>query len=872
MAKAKTLLTDIYNITETVDEIQKKYMDDIDSNTLAMGMFGYQNEMFSTILQDAIICAAETGNESFPTRAKFERDVLTYAVNYDVQHINAVPATMNVVIGILEKELLKKFKNDLFTIYRDCPIYIGKYEFHLDYNMVIQKSETPTGDIVYSAMYDFSTPNRLSNITNPYLSAPYIANVNSDKFVFINCTLSQVTYEDTYKNILSSDVIYNKTIDFTVENQLADFDVIVSQNGEKTTLTPIFEGQSSDAADNYCYYTYIDTNKIRIKFDRNNFEPKSGAEVHIAAVTTEGADGIFEYNSTVLQALKSSYTNYNSLYIYVQPLESSIGGSDRKSMDELKQIIPRQILSRGNITNNKDIENYFNTLENNRLIFYKRRDNQITRLYYAYLLVKDESNNIIPTNTINLRLTPGLVAKDTGEFDNYLEKRYMLNPGRMIRYVGNDLCRLANPKAYATDDLIYAAEEEGFLYACPYLCVVNKAPLSVSYYLTIINRKYNFRYSYINNASKNQFITSTLLCSKPYVDEEYYTFSMTLTQNTNMDQKLVKIDDDGNIIDCKIRPFIIFKNDEGYSYYIEGNIVGYEKNTFKYNVEFKLHTTNILDRTNLMKFDNIHVGGDGSLSFVYFPDTVSAKVVTYVESDTILEKDSNRLAMDTIIPNMDDYNLTNEYQCVSDIHLFYNYSNVINSTITLEENTTVGGYDYVINGIPVVRYSYLNDLNRSLEFIDYIQYRKAFIDDALDVVEDSFSIDFKLFNTYGPSKMFKIGHDDTTLDRVNLKLKFKLKLKVGANKSTPDLIVNSIKSYVENINVIDSIHMTNLTTEITDEYSDDIEFIEFVSINNYDALRQYLEKVETDVITDVPEFLCINLTQDLQPDIEIELL
>ena len=40
----------------------------------------------------------------------------------------------------------------------------------------------------------------------------------------------------------------------------------------------------------------------------------------------------------------------------------------------------------------------------------------------------------------------------------------------------------------------------------------------------------------------------------------------------------------------------------------------------------------------------------------------------------------------------------------------------------------------------------------------------------------------------------------------------------------------------------------------------------------YDALRQYLEKVETDVITDVPEFLCINLTQDLQPDIEIELL
>ena len=72
--------------------------------------------------------------------------------------------------------------------------------------------------------------------------------------------------------------------------------------------------------------------------------------------------------------------------------------------------------------------------------------------------------------------------------------------------------------------------------------------------------------------------------------------------------------------------------------------------------------------------------------------------------------------------------------------------------------------------------------------------------------------------------------------------------------------------------MIDSIHMTNLTTEITDEYSDDIEFIEFVSINNYDALRQYLEKVETDVITDVPEFLCINLTQDLQPDIEIELL
>ena len=83
----------------------------------------------------------------------------------------------------------------------------------------------------------------------------------------------------------------------------------------------------------------------------------------------------------------------------------------------------------------------------------------------------------------------------------------------------------------------------------------------------------------------------------------------------------------------------------------------------------------------------------------------------------------------------------------------------------------------------------------------------------------------------------------------------------------------SIKGYVEDLNKLTSIHMTNLTTYLTNEYKEDIEFIEFVKVNNYNALTQYLKRNEVENVEDVPEFLNIDLSTDtLEPQIDIKVI
>ena len=130
----------------------------------------------------------------------------------------------------------------------------------------------------------------------------------------------------------------------------------------------------------------------------------------------------------------------------------------------------------------------------------------------------------------------------------------------------------------------------------------------------------------------------------------------------------------------------------------------------------------------------------------------------------------------------------------------------------------------------------------------------------------------KFFNTYGKSKLFKIGHNDTYLDRVNLTLNFKVRLSEDTDTNAIDYIKKEIKDYVENLNEIRDIHMTNLTTVLTNKFSQYIKYIEFIGINEYNALYQYLQRLDLDNVDDVPEFVNINTLDNLKPDINITLV
>jgi len=441
--------SDIYSLSEYVDSIKKKYTENIDEETLQLGIFGYLGEVQSNILQNSIVMASEFANESIPTKAKFEKNVIAHALGLGYNNINAVPAVFDVLLTFRRSELdlyMDNHYTNLFYLDSDQKFFIGDYEFHLDYDLRIKRIKHNNGIINYTATYVTEAmdniaingyrphSNPVSKITNPYLPAPTIINLGGDEVVYIKCTLRQCTKKYIDTEILQDNTIVSRSTSFTFEDQLAGFDIDVTTGDETVHLIPVYEGLYTNTTDPYFYYTYLDNSTIRIKFTSESYQPRVNAQVKVNLTTTLGEEGNFEWksdeypfmtiasdklfqeiddNGQVIKTLQSSYSN---IIVELRPITGkSQYGVNKKSIEELKRIIPRESIARGSITNVSDLENYFNSMdtESSRMYIYKRRDNCLERLYYGYILMKNSIGNIIPTNTIDMDIYPSELSGDS---------------------------------------------------------------------------------------------------------------------------------------------------------------------------------------------------------------------------------------------------------------------------------------------------------------------------------------------------------------------------------------------------------------------------------------------------------------------------
>lgn len=666
--------TDIYKISEFVNQLQKKHIP-VAEDTLYMGMLGYMNETYSNIMQNSIVSATEWGNEIFPIRAKYEKDLLTYAVMYGVDNLNATPAKMSVMLGIIEKELLNNMDGNSFTLYKDCKIIIEDFEYHLDYDIIITRTKLPNGNYTYAARYDMAINNTVSDIENPYLPPVYFLNIEQDNFLFLNCIIRQVEETKIYKKIISNNILENKTFDFEFNSQLVAFSLKVTEDGVDTYLQPIFEGMPLNNNQKYCYYNYIDSNTIRIKFDRKSYEPKLNCDIELTLKTTQGSLANFMYRDDIILTLKSEKIDYKNLSVLIKPISDSVYGIDRKSMDQLREIIPKQILARGTISTDKDLDNFFNTIDNNKLYFYKKRDNQIERLFYAYMIFKDSKSNIIPSNTLK-------VAIRESEFTNNYDNRYSFSLEKLLEYNDDKQLCIVNKDELSMDEIIQQ-EKEKFLYTSPFTCVINKKPLSVSYYLNNINNNYYLKFSYINGNSELQFISTSMFIRRIALEDKDYIITMDISQNMIAEKGLITIDKTtGKILDCNIKPMLYIDNNEE-KYYVEGEIVAFNSAKYTYTVKYRLKTDCIIDEDNRIRIDELILSGNASDAKTYSYIRQSVNMSFYIFAK--LDKEYGRYNSDSIFPNMNGYTLCNIYDTQQKVDLFYNYSNVINSTVVLND-------------------------------------------------------------------------------------------------------------------------------------------------------------------------------------------
>ena len=252
------LSTDIYDISNFIEDIRKNNITDISDTASIVGMFGYMNEIFSQTLQNTLIVVSETSNETIPTRAKFSKNVIAHALNYGITKIMSQPAVMTLMIympiAYIESnfvELNATTGMGKFIFDKNVPIFVDEYEFHLDYDIIITRVKNPNTDkYTYTAMYDLfengttivKQKNPISDISNPYITTLVRQTIDGVDYLAFSARLHQVSTSTVTKEILTDNDIENKTMTFTFEDQLCAFDVDVEENGKTTHLAPVYSG------------------------------------------------------------------------------------------------------------------------------------------------------------------------------------------------------------------------------------------------------------------------------------------------------------------------------------------------------------------------------------------------------------------------------------------------------------------------------------------------------------------------------------------------------------------------------------------------------------------------------------------------------
>lgn len=860
--------TDLYNIRSIVDGIKQKYIQETE-DTLNLGIFGYLGDIETKKIQTAIMMVGELENEVFPSRAKLDKNIITHAIMQNITDINATPANMTIILGISTSDLNKYMVNGKFVFDKDFKILIENenkgesYEFHFDYDIVLTKS-IRNNKPIYAAVYDISEKNPISTITNPYLKQPYTIRMNNSEYVFIQCTVRQVKIVNRYNQIMNSNVIDNKTFTFEFEDQLATFDITVTQNGREYKLTPVFEGAGvPDDVEYFCYYTYINSNIIRVKFERTSFIPDINAEVNIRIMTTKGSEATFNYTEDIYLNLSSEKYKYDNIMVFIRPSTTARGGIDRKSTTELQKIIPKEMISRGSITMETDLQNYFDLLNNDdiRLKVIKKVDNQIERVYYSYFLMKNSAGNIVPSNTIDIDI------RDL-DFSIYEENGTCVLPaGTMIEY---------DPITFR-GKVVQESESE-YVYSTLYTILINMKPLYCASYLAVINENPYLTFEYINQETDLQFIADRVNFKRHLLhDKDTYYLQFSANQNINTRIYPDEISDNPDRIleylSDKIKAVVVLYKDGCPYRYAFGTMSSYEEETYKYTFDFEFITDNRFDLNNNIKILDLGIAGFNESAYGYMNDSTEAKIYILTKFDTQF----GRYDLDGVIPSgLEEYSVTNIFGVYNGLTFYVNYSSLMNSVIKITENhDTCERYMYHISSVPVIGYNYITDEDNVFDLVSEINYRKYYMDNALTVLENSFEIDFRFFNTYGVSRTYTVDErGEETIGRVDIVSAFKLSLKSSADEYTKNTIIQDIKEYVEDLDEFDDLHIPNLVSYITNKYSSALNYFGWKGFNTFDANIQHMYKIETEDKTICPEFINIRNTTDIEgnisPMIDIE--
>lgn len=531
--------TSRYDIKEwLMTEISPKYFSKIKNmSDLNVGLFGYINDILGETTKDTYFSISSLYKEIFPQLAELPESIYNHALLYQLNNVFAVPAKCYFTLVIAEDSILNNGTISSGFTYFDIDsamdfIIDGK-NFMLDYDIRITTKKTTTG-YIHSAQYIMSPLNSISDLTNPYILTGIYIGENKKRYVSLQVQLHQVTKRTIENTITSNDVINAVTMEYPFSDQLANFEIFYRAPGNNSYIQLKKNLENTyKIEDPFCFYALSNDNLLKISFtnDEHYFQPEYGSDIIIQMYTTLGKDGNFEqYDGTQINVI-GRYDKYESnrgVVFMGNVLGSSQYGSDRMTIDQLQNETVKSYATIKSFTTTNDLQIYFNDVmqksnEKTKVLFMKKRDDVYERLYCSFILFKDDDNNIMPTNTLDL-----IVKPEDVDYNLPLTSRNVINAGKIYEYIEqaeNPYARVKKGYDYESNLDEFENSSDDFIYMNPFLMIMGTNPLDVGFYINTISSNLPVDYMEVNSDSFYQFVIDTIQIERNALDGGYEDLS-----------------------------------------------------------------------------------------------------------------------------------------------------------------------------------------------------------------------------------------------------------------------------------------------------------------------------------------------------------
>ena len=900
--KNGTSLTDIKE--GLVANIAPKYFDNIkELSELNIGLYGYVTEVLANTAKDSYFTIASLFKEMFITQAELPESIYNHALLFQLSNFFGKAAVVPFTILIAEDAVIEASTNGegdylYFDMDSSMEFNIEGLTFMLDYDVRIVTKKTSTG-YIHAASYLMNNTNSISDLRNPYITTSIYVNDNKKRYIILSVKLHQVAKKTVSDVIITNDLINVVTLNYKFDDMLANFEIYYKAPGEVNYIQLKKQlANTNNLSQPFCFYKLIDSDTLQITFSSDDrfFRPEYNSDIIVEIYTTKGSEGNFNiYEGADINVVGKSdkYASNRGIVFMGTVTGASVGGADTGSLEDLRESTMKAYSTVKSFTTSNDLNLYFDTIQAespSKVLFMKKRDDAFERLYSAFVLFRDKDNNVIPTNTLDMRIYSKDITVTMPQ-----SHRNVIPAGLLyetIEDTSGRYVKVSNDIRYEDDLDQY--EKSKFLYVNPYLVIVCTNPISVSFYLNTVNQILSVAHIDIGSDSIYQFIVDNIQIERDALSgQDEYTITTRLAPNIRLPEQPHILIRDDTYVDESDRTFV---NDyDGYEYIDNGNLsciievldrannsklyakleyVGFDEEAYIF--QGKLKTSDYVSTNN-----DIQITG-GFKSIEEFTEDTDPVLIPatdchmniyclYIDPDA---KTDHKTHIFSDFDEMKEFTLTNKYTLVDDELATWLYPiNEIRSTVDYTMKEPSGKYGFKLEAIPLVKANYLKMDGTKSAFTKIFTEMYEYIDTAKEKLTNNFAIDLKYFNTYGPSDHYIIAGDEDRhhIDRVNISLYFDAKYNIASNEEAQTAeLKDFIKTFTEKSLVTlassPSFYISTLIAEAKEKFSG-IKYLVFKGINEYGANIQALESEvnESNIIQGVietskviPEYLNID--------------